>query len=50
MDKLFQAAEKVVMQSLKLKAGENFLLVTDQDKLNIAEALDYWAKQAGAGH
>lgn len=47
MDKLFQAAEKAVKQSLNLKAGENFLLVTDQPKLDIAEALAYWAKQAG---
>jgi aminopeptidase len=46
--RLFQAAEKVVKQSFKLHRGENFLLVTDIQKLGIAEALAYWAKEAGA--
>jgi aminopeptidase len=46
--RLFQAAEKVVKQSFKLRRGENFLLVTDIQKLGIAEALAYWAKEAGA--
>jgi aminopeptidase len=46
--RLFQAAEKVVKQSFKLRRGENFLLVTDIQKLEIAEALAYWAKEAGA--
>ncbi|MCX6569560.1 MAG: aminopeptidase, partial [Candidatus Aminicenantes bacterium] len=33
---------------LRLKAGEKFLLVTDKQKLEIAEALAYHAKQTGA--
>jgi len=48
MIKLFQAAKKAVCESLKIRAGENFLLVTDKQKLEIAEALAYWAKKAGA--
>lgn len=47
MDKLFQAAEKAVSQSLCLRPGEHFLLVTDEEKTEIAEALAYWAKKAG---
>jgi leucyl aminopeptidase (aminopeptidase T) len=46
--RLFRAAEKVVKQSFRLHQGENFLLVTDIQKLKIAEALAYWAKEAGA--
>lgn len=45
---LSRAAEKAVKQSLRLRRGENFLLVTDKEKLEIAEALAYWAKEAGA--
>jgi leucyl aminopeptidase (aminopeptidase T) len=48
MIKLFQAAERAVNQSLKIRPGENFLLVTDKQKMEIAEALAYWAKKAGA--
>ena len=48
MIKLYQAAERAVNQSLKIRPGESFLLVTDKQKLEIAEALAYWAKQAGA--
>ncbi len=48
MIKLFRAAKKAVRESLKIRAGENFLLVTDKQKLEIAEALAYWAKKAGA--
>lgn len=48
MDKLYQAAEKAVKQSLALKPGEPFLLVTDTPKLEIAEALAFWAKEADA--
>ena len=48
MNKLYAAAEKAVRQSLRLKAGESFLLVTDKPKLEIAEALAYYAKEAGA--
>ncbi len=45
---LFRAAERVVRQSLKIRPGESFLLVTDKQKLEIAEALAYWAREAGA--
>src|SRR5512136_528093 len=48
MNKLYEAAEKAVRQSLRLRRGERFLLVTDTAKLEIAEALAYWAKRAGA--
>lgn len=48
MDELSQAAEKAIMQALALKEGEQFLLVTDKHKMEIAEALAYWAKEAGA--
>jgi leucyl aminopeptidase (aminopeptidase T) len=47
-DKLHLAAEKAVTQSLKLRPGESFLLVTDRAKLEIAEALAHYAKAAGA--
>jgi len=46
--KLYAAAERAVRQSLKLKPGESFLLVTDEAKLEIAEALAHHAKKAGA--
>lgn len=48
MEKLYEAAEKAICQSLKVKKGENFLLVTDKQKMDIAEALAYWAKKRGA--
>jgi leucyl aminopeptidase (aminopeptidase T) len=48
MDDLYQAAEKAVVQALALKEGEQFLLVTDKHKWEIAEALAYWAKEVGA--
>lgn len=48
INKLHKAAEKTIRQSLRLKKGERFLLVTDEQKLEIAEALAYWAKEAGA--
>jgi leucyl aminopeptidase (aminopeptidase T) len=48
MDNLFKAAEKAVCQALKIKSGENFLLITDRQKLEIAEALAYWAKKQKA--
>jgi len=48
MNKLFQAGEKAVKQSLRLRKGDNFLLVTDKDKMEIAEALAFWANKAGA--
>ena len=46
--KLSQAAAKAVTQSLKLRPRDRFLLVTDKQKLEIAEALAHWAKKAGA--
>jgi hypothetical protein len=48
MEKLNQAAERAVIHSLKLKKGENYLLVTDKQKMEIAEAMSYWAKKIGA--
>lgn len=45
MDKFYQAAEKAICQSLKIKPGENFLLITDKPKMEIAEALAFWAKK-----
>jgi len=47
-DKLYMAAEKVINSSLKLKEGEKFLLITDEQKLDIARALAFYAKKAGA--
>ncbi len=47
MDKLYQAAERAVVQALALKEGEQFLLVTDKQKMPIAEALAYRAKKMG---
>jgi leucyl aminopeptidase (aminopeptidase T) len=48
MDELYKAAEKAIAQALALKEGEQFLLVTDKHKMEIAEALAYWAKEVGA--
>jgi leucyl aminopeptidase (aminopeptidase T) len=48
MDKLYKAAERAILQSLRLRPGERFLLVTDTAKLEIAEALAFWAKRVGA--
>jgi leucyl aminopeptidase (aminopeptidase T) len=48
MDKLSQAAERAIVQSLAMKKGEQFLLVTDKHKLEIAEALAFWAKKVEA--
>ena len=48
MDDLFLAAEKAIVQALALKDGEQFLLVTDKQKIDIAEALAFWAKKVGA--
>jgi leucyl aminopeptidase (aminopeptidase T) len=47
MDELYHAAEKAIVQALALKEGEQFLLVTDKQKMEIAEALAYWAKKLG---
>jgi len=48
MDKLYKAAEKAVLQSLKIEGGEHYLLITDKAKMDIAEAMAYWAKKTGA--
>lgn len=48
MENLNQAAERAIIQSLKIKKGENYLLVTDKQKMDIAEAMSYWAKKVGA--
>ena len=48
MNKLYRAAERAVNQSLRLRPRERFLLVTDTAKLDIAEALAFWAGKAGA--
>ncbi|MGA2532567.1 MAG: aminopeptidase [Candidatus Aminicenantales bacterium] len=47
-NKLYSAADRAINQALRLRPGEKFLLVTDKQKMEIAEALAYYAKQAGA--
>jgi leucyl aminopeptidase (aminopeptidase T) len=47
-NKLYSAADRAVNQALRIRPGEKFLLVTDKQKMEIAEALAYYAKQAGA--
>ena len=46
--KLYAAADRAVNQALRIRKGEKYLLVTDTPKLEIAEALAFYAKQAGA--
>ncbi|HOW84742.1 MAG TPA: aminopeptidase [Candidatus Aminicenantes bacterium] len=46
--KLYAAADRAVNQALRLRRGERFLLVTDTPKLEIAEALAFHARRAGA--
>jgi leucyl aminopeptidase (aminopeptidase T) len=46
--KLDAAAERAITQALRLRKGEKYLLVTDTQKLEIAEALAYYAKESGA--
>ncbi|OQX85855.1 MAG: hypothetical protein B6D63_01325 [Candidatus Latescibacteria bacterium 4484_7] len=48
MDKLYSAAKNAIQKSLKLKRGEQLLLVTDKQKMKITEALAHWAKKANA--
>ncbi len=48
MNKLYDAAERAIKQSLRMKKGEKFLLVTDKQKLEIAEALAFAAREVGA--
>jgi len=47
-NRLYSAADRAINQALRLRPGEKFLLVTDTQKMEIAEALAYYAKQAGA--
>ncbi len=47
-DRLSRAAERAIRQNLRLTPRDRFLLVTDRQKLEIAEALAFWAKRAGA--
>src|SRR5512135_2484350 len=47
-NKLYAAADRAVNQALRIRPKEKFLLVTDRQKLEIAEALAYYAKSAGA--
>jgi leucyl aminopeptidase (aminopeptidase T) len=47
-NKLYAAADRAINQALRLKPGEKYLLVTDRQKMDIAEALAFYAKQAGA--
>ena len=46
--RLYAAADRAINQALRLRKGEKYLLVTDTQKLEIAEALAFYAKQAGA--
>jgi leucyl aminopeptidase (aminopeptidase T) len=48
MNTLYAAADRAVNQALRLRKGEKYLLVTDVPKLEIAEALAFHAKKAGA--
>src|SRR4030042_6299633 len=47
-NKLYSAADRAINQAVRLKPGDKCLLVTDKQKMDIAEALAYYAKQAGA--
>jgi leucyl aminopeptidase (aminopeptidase T) len=47
-NKLYSAADRAINQALRLKPGDKYLLITDKQKMEIAEALAYYAKQAGA--
>ncbi|MFA4948434.1 MAG: hypothetical protein WC674_08020, partial [Candidatus Krumholzibacteriia bacterium] len=48
MDRLYSAAKRAIFQSLKVKKGEKLLLVTDRQKMKIAEAFAHWAKESNA--
>lgn len=48
MDKLYSAAKRAVQNSLRIKKKERYLLITDRQKMRIAEALAYWAGKSGA--
>ena len=48
MNKLYQAADKAINHALKIRSSDKFLLITDEPKIEIAEALAFWAKKTGA--
>ena len=48
MDKLIGAGKNAILNALKIKKGEWVLLVTDKQKMPVAEALAYWCKKVGA--
>jgi len=48
MNKLYSAGKQAIVGSLKVKKGEKLLLVTDKQKMPVAEALAFWAKKQGA--
>ena len=48
MDKLAAAAKQAILGALKIKKGEEVLLVTDRQKMKLAEAFAFWCKKAGA--
>lgn len=48
MNRLMSAAKQAVAGSLKVKKGERFLIVTDRQKMKVAEALAFWGKECGA--
>lgn len=48
MTRLMSAARKAVNDALKVKRNESVLLVTDKQKMPIAEALGHWLARRGA--
>lgn len=48
MTRLLSAARKAVHDALKVKRNESVLLVTDKQKMPIAEALGHWLARRGA--
>lgn len=48
MNKLYSAGKQAIVGSLKVKKGEKLLLVTDKQKMPIAEVLAFWAREQRA--
>ncbi len=48
MNKLYSAGKQAIVGSLRVRKGEKLLLVTDKQKMPIAEALAFWAGKQGA--
>jgi leucyl aminopeptidase (aminopeptidase T) len=48
VDRLLSAGKRAILQALRIKKGEKVLLVTDKQKMRVAEALAFWMKKAGA--